>query len=236
MSVSPTQRDRLIVALDLPTVEEARAMAARIGDGASFYKIGHQLLYTGGGDLVRELVAQGHKVFVDAKLLDIDETVAKGAASVATLGATFLTVHAYPHALAAAKRGAGASGLKILGVAVMTNLNDGDLSAIGYAMSVRDLVAMRVKQAMEAGIAGVVASGAEAAMIRGLAGDRLLIVTPGIRRDGEGNGDQKRVLTPAAAIKAGADYLVVGRPITQSADPRAEALAIQEEIAAALKA
>lgn len=225
--------DRLIVALDLPSVEDALRLTRRIGEACSFYKIGHQLLFTGGERLARELIAAGNKVFIDAKLLDIDETVAKGAASIAGLGATFLTVHAYPHAMAAAMRGAAGSSLKILAVTVMTNLNDNDLGQIGYAMDVRRLVERRVRQALEAGVAGVVASAAEAAMIRAIAGERLLIVTPGIRRAGDAANDQKRVLTPEAAIAAGADYLVVGRPITGAADPHGATRAFQDDVARA---
>ncbi|NWH09181.1 MAG: orotidine-5'-phosphate decarboxylase [Alphaproteobacteria bacterium] len=232
---SLSARDRLIVALDLPSIEEALALTRRIGDACRFYKIGHQLLFTGGERLARELIAAGNKIFIDAKLLDIEETVAKGTASIASLGATFLTVHAYPHAMAAARRGAGSSGLQILGVTVMTNLNDGDLDQIGYALDVRRLVERRVRQALEAGIAGVVASAAEAPMIRALAGERLLIVTPGIRRAEDAAHDQKRVLCPREAIRSGSDYLVVGRPILAAADPRGAAQGFQDEIAHALE-
>lgn len=227
-------RARLIVALDLPGVDEAAAMVARIGDACAFYKIGHQLLFTGGETLVRALVSQGRQVFVDAKLLDIGETVAKGTASIADLGATFLTVHAQGHAVASAVRGRGASPLKILAVTVLTDHDDRDLAADGVAGPVSARVLARAKAARAAGADGIVCSPNEAAAIRAALGPEPFIVTPGVRPAGADVNDQKRVATPAAAIKAGATHLVVGRPITGAADPRAAAQAIQDEIAGAL--
>lgn len=232
----PEPRDRLIVALDVPTAAEARGLAEAIGDACRFYKIGHQLLYTGGEALARTLIAEGARLFIDAKLLDIPQTVAAGTQSIAALGAHFLTVHAYPHALAAAQRGAAGSTLGILGVTVLTSLDDADLAEIGYALPVRALVARRVRAALDAGIAGVVASAAEAALVREIAGTALTIVTPGIRRAGDAAGDQKRVATPQSAIAAGADLLVVGRPITGATHPRDAARRFQDEIAKACEA
>ncbi|MGE0715569.1 MAG: orotidine-5'-phosphate decarboxylase [Alphaproteobacteria bacterium] len=225
-------RDRLIVALDLPTVADAGAMVARIGPAAGFYKIGLQLLFAGGLDLVRRLTGEGHRVFIDAKFLDIPETVRKAVESVARLGATFLTVHADPKTCRAAIAGRGDAPLKLLFVTVLTSVEEADLRAGGVTRPLADLVLDRVDQVLEAGGDGVVAAGAEAAAIRARAGDRLVIVTPGIRPAGAAAQDQKRIATPAGAIAAGADHLVVGRPITEAADPRAAAEAIVREIEA----
>jgi len=228
-------RDRLIVALDLPSVETARALVARLGDAAAFYKIGYQLGFAGGLAFARELVDSGKQVFLDFKLHDIGNTVEKGVESVAQLGATFLTVHGYPQTMKAAVAGKGQSKLKLLAVTVLTSYDDSDLSKAGYALKVRDLAARRAQQAREAGIDGLVCSPAEAADLRTLVGDRMVLVTPGIRPAGSASGDQKRIMTPAKAIGAGADYLVVGRPITEAADPKAAAQAIVDEISQAAK-
>src|SRR6202049_3800846 len=227
-------RDRLIVALDLPGVAQAEAMIARLGDSVSFYKIGYQLGYAGGLPLVRQLSDSGKKVFVDLKLHDIGNTVARGVESVAKLGATFLTVHAYPQTMKAAVDARAGSGLKILAVTVLTSYDDGDLHAAGYRLGVSDLVAARAQQAQVLGIDGLVCSPEEAAFLRKLVGHQMKLVTPGIRPSGAAAGDQKRVMTPGRAISAGADYLVVGRPVMEAADPRAAADAIQAEIVQAL--
>lgn len=226
-------RDRLIVALDLPTVEAADAMVRRIGPAANFYKIGLQLLFAGGIDLVRRLVGEGHQVFIDAKFLDIPETVRKAVESVARLGATFLTLHADPRTCRAAIEGRGDSALQLLFVTVLTSIDDADLKREGYARSLSELVIDRTDIVLASGGDGIVAAGTDAAAIRARAGDRLVIVTPGIRPAGSDAQDQKRVATPAGAIAAGADYLVVGRPITAAADPAAAAAAIVDEIRAA---
>lgn len=226
-------RDRLIVALDLPNLADAEDMVRRIGPAARFYKIGLQLLFAGGIDLVRRLAGDGKQVFIDAKFLDIPETVRKAVASVARLDATFLTLHADPRTCRAAIEGRGDSPLKLLFVTVLTSVEESDLRDAGYARSLPDLVLDRADMVLAAGGDGVVASGAEAAAIRARAGDRLLIVTPGIRPAGAAAQDQKRVATPTSAIAAGADYLVVGRPVTEAADPRAAADAIVREIEAA---
>jgi orotidine-5'-phosphate decarboxylase len=226
--------DRLIVALDLPDVAAAEAMIARLGDSVSFYKIGYQLGYAGGLPLVRRLADSGKKVFADLKLHDIGNTVARGVESVAKLGATFLTVHAYPQTMKAAAGGRAGTGLKILAVTVLTSYDDGDLHAAGYRLGVSDLVEARAQQAQVLGVDGLVCSPEEAASLRKIVGHQMVLVTPGIRPAGSTAGDQKRIMTPARAIAAGADYLVVGRPVLEAADPRAAAEAIQIEIAQAL--
>jgi orotidine-5'-phosphate decarboxylase len=226
----PAPKDRLIVALDLPGVAEAEAMVARLGDSVTFYKIGYQLAYAGGLPLVTALAGRGKKVFLDLKLHDIGNTVEKGVASVAQLGATFLTVHAYPQTMKAAVAGKRGSALRILAVTVLTSYDDADLAAAGYDMSVPELAAARAQQARDIGIDGLVCSAEEAANLRGIAGPGMVLVTPGIRPAGSASGDQKRIMTPARAIEAGADYLVVGRPIVEAADPKKAAEAIVAEI------
>jgi orotidine-5'-phosphate decarboxylase len=227
-------RDRLIVALDVSTVEEAQAMVAQLGDAVSFYKIGYQLALAGGLSYAAGLIGGGKKLFVDMKLHDIGNTVAAGVKSVSRVGATFLTVHAYPQTMKAAAA-AREGGLRILAVTVLTSYDDADLKAAGYGGSVRDLVAQRARQALEAGVNGLVCSPEEVPSLRAIVGDKLVLVTPGIRPAGADIGDQKRIATPSAAIAAGADYLVVGRPIVAAADPKAAAEAIVAEIAAAAK-
>jgi orotidine-5'-phosphate decarboxylase len=230
-SIAP--RDRLIVALDLPDVEAAEAMVARLGDSVTFYKIGYQLAYAGGLPLVRQLADRGKKVFLDLKLHDIGNTVARGVESIAKLGATFLTVHAYPQTMRAAAEARAGTDLKILAVTVLTSYDDGDLHAAGYRLGVSDLVEARAQQAQVLGLDGLVCSAEEAAALRKLVGHQMRLVTPGIRPAGSASGDQKRIMTPARALAAGADYLVVGRPVLEAADPKAAAEAIQAEIAPA---
>jgi len=227
-------RDRLIVPLDLPDVAAAEAMIARLGDSVTFYKIGYQLAYAGGLPLVGKLADGGKKVFADLKLHDISNTVARGVESVAKLGATFLTVHAYPQTMKAAVEGRAGSSLKILAVTVLTSYDDGDLHAAGYRLGVSDLVEARAQQAQVLGVDGLVCSPEEAASLRKIVGHQMVLVTPGIRPAGAASGDQKRIMTPGRAIAAGADYLVVGRPILEATDPKAAAEAIQAEIKRAL--
>jgi orotidine-5'-phosphate decarboxylase len=227
-------RDRLIVALDLPSVEAAEAMIGKLGDSVTFYKVGYQLAYAGGLPLVRKLADSGKKVFIDLKLHDIGNTVARGVESVAKLGATFLTVHAYPQTMKAAVEARAGSSLKILAVTVLTSYDDGDLHAAGYRLGVSDLVEARAQQAQVLGVDGLVCSPEEAASLHKIVGHQMSLVTPGIRPAGTATGDQKRVMTPGRAIAAGADYVVLGRPITEAADPKAAADAIQVEIARAL--
>ncbi|HUD88244.1 MAG TPA: orotidine-5'-phosphate decarboxylase [Xanthobacteraceae bacterium] len=225
-------RERLIVALDVSSVEAAAAMVARLGDTVSFYKIGYQLAFAGGMTFAQTLTGAGKQVFVDLKLHDIANTVAQGVKSVARLGATFLTVHAYPQTMQAAVD-AREAGLRILAVTVLTSHDDADLAAAGYTMPVGELVARRAAQARDIGVDGLVCSGEEVAHLRSIVGPKLALVTPGIRPAGSDPGEQKRIATPAAAIAAGADYLVVGRPIIAAADPRAAAAAIVDEISQA---
>src|SRR5258707_9147668 len=224
-------KDRLIVALDLPGVEAAEAMVARLGDSVTFYKIGYQLSFSGGLPLIGKLADKGKKVFIDLKLHDIGNTVARGVESIAKLGATFLTVHGYPQTMKAAAEARAGTDLKILAVSVLTSYDDGDLHAAGYRFGVSDLVEARAQQAQVLGIDGLVCSPEEAGAVRKVVGHQMRLVTPGIRPAGSATGDQKRIMTPARAIAAGADYLVVARPILESADPKAAAEAIQAEIA-----
>jgi orotidine-5'-phosphate decarboxylase len=227
-------RDRLIVALDVSSVEAARALVARLGDAVAFYKIGYQLAFAGGLAYAPVLAGAGKRVFLDLKLHDIGNTVAQGVKSVVRLGASFLTVHAYPQTMKAAVE-AREGDLRILAVTVLTSYNDGDLAAAGYDFTVPELVAERAAQARDIGVDGLVCSAEEVARVRAIVGTKLALVTPGIRPAGAAAGDQKRIATPAAAIAAGADYLVVGRPIVAAPDPEAAAEAIVAEIAAVKK-
>jgi orotidine-5'-phosphate decarboxylase len=227
-------KDRLIVALDLPSVGAAEAMITRLGDSVTFYKIGYQLAYAGGLPLVRQLADAGKKVFIDLKLHDIGNTVARGVESIAKSGATFLTVHAYPQTMKAATEARAGSGLKILAVTVLTSYDDGDLHAAGYRFGVSDLAEARAQQAQVLGVDGLVCSPEEAASLHKIVGHQMVLVTPGIRPAGTASGDQKRIMTPARAISAGADYLVVGRPVIEATDPKATAEAILAEIVQAL--
>jgi len=233
--VTPDPRARLILALDLPSVDAAETMVARLGDSVSFYKIGYQLAFAGGLSFASALIRDGKQVFLDLKLHDIGNTVAKGVESVARLGARFLTVHAYPQTMKAAVEAKSQSNLKILAVTVLTSYDDADIAASGYDMTVGELAADRAAQARDIGIDGLVCSAAEVSLLRPIVGPNMLLVTPGIRPAGVASGDQKRIVTPTAAIAAGADYLVVGRPILEAADPKAAAEAIVAEIAAAVR-
>jgi orotidine-5'-phosphate decarboxylase len=233
MARSIEARERLIVALDVSDVRRAEQLVAALGDGVGFYKVGMELAYGGGFGLVEKLAQAGKKVFLDLKLHDIPNTVERAVAQLARLGATFLTVHAYPQTMRAAVVGRQGSALKLLAVSVLTSCDDADLREAGYALGVGELVKRRAAQAMAEKIDGLVASPAEAAGLRAQLGGALLLVTPGVRPSGADVGDQKRVATPGRAIRDGADYLVVGRPVTQAADPRAAAEAIVAEIAAA---
>lgn len=226
---------RVICALDVPTTDEARALVERIGDAVGFYKVGLQLFASDGMGLARELKALGHQVFLDWKLHDIGATVEKATAVLAHAGCDLLTVHARPQVMAAAARGAAGSDLKILGVTVLTSLTEEDLQADDHSLSAADLVELRVRQALDAGVHGVVSSPHEAARVREIAlaagRDDFLIVTPGVRPAGAALDDQARAATPASALEAGATHLVIGRPITAAGDPRASAQAISAEIA-----
>jgi orotidine-5'-phosphate decarboxylase len=228
-------RDRLIVALDVPGVEQARALIDALQDSVGVYKIGLELLFSGGLLLASELASRGHRVFIDAKLLDIEATVERATAAIARTGAEFLTVHALDcKTLDAAVRGRAGTKLKLLGVTVLTNLDRDDLKEQGISRDPQELAIYRAMLAQEARFDGVVASGQDAAALRQALGPTMLIVTPGIRPEGNARNDQTRIVTPATAITAGADYLVVGRPITAAPDPRKTAEAIVAEIESAL--
>ncbi len=227
---TPKSDPRLFVALDLPTIDEARDMVAALGNAVDSYKIGLQLLPIGGTEFGKELKAQGKNVFLDFKLHDIGATVEKATRSISALGADLLTVHARPDVMRAAATGREGSRLKILGVTVLTSLDRQALRDIGYNDNAEDLVLRRVQQALAAGIDGVVASPLEAAAIRAQVPDSFLVVTPGVRPAGADKGDQKRVATPSAALKSGATHLVIGRPITQADNPRTAAQAITREM------
>ncbi|HEX4159987.1 MAG TPA: orotidine-5'-phosphate decarboxylase [Rhizomicrobium sp.] len=234
----PSLRDRLIVALDVPNVEAADRIVEKLGERVGFYKIGLQLQFAAAGSGLQyadRLIKQGKSVFLDSKLFDIPETVELAVQNIARMGARFLTIHGTGKTIAAAVRGRGAADLQILSVTVLTSLDAGDLQDMGFAgVGVSELVLHRAKKALEAGADGVIASGEEVEMIRQLAANKLKIVTPGIRRSADPRHDQKRIATPAQAIAAGADHLVVGRPITQAADPQRAAEEILQEIAGAL--
>ena len=226
-------RNRLIVALDLPSVEAADAMVDRLGDTVTFYKIGYQLAFAGGLSLGCALAHAGKGVFLDLKLHDIGNSVSRGVESAARTGATFLTVHAYPQTMRAAVAARAGSDLRILAVTVLTSYDDDDLSEAGYAKGVAALARERARSAQAIGVDGIVCAAEEASQVRATIGRGMTLVTPGIRPAGAARGDQKRATTPARAIAAGADYLVVGRPIIAAADAKAVATEIIAEIAAA---
>lgn len=228
MSLDP--RERLIVALDVPSTAATEDLVSRLGESVWFYKIGYQLAFAGGLSLAAELIASGKQIFLDLKFHDIGNTVAKGVESVAQLGATFLTVHAYPQTMKAAVEGRRGSKLRLLAVTVLTSYDDADLAAAGYELNVKELAAARAEQARDIGIDGLVCSAEEVATLRNVVGRGMVLVTPGIRPAGTASGDQKRIMTPARAMEAGADYLVVGRPILEAGDPKAAADAIVAEI------
>lgn len=226
-----TAKNRLIVALDMPTVEEAQRLVVKLGPEVTFYKIGLELLFSGGLELARALKSEGKRVFLDVKLLDIGNTVERAVANATELGVDFLTVHGHDlKTLRAAITGRGKSQLKLLAVTVLTNLTADDLKQQGSLHAPADLVLMRAKLAHELGFNGVIGSGQEAARIRAAVGPGFLIVTPGIRLTGSATDDQERITTPDHAIAAGADYIVVGRPITQADDPVAIAQAFVHHI------
>lgn len=226
-------KDRLIIPLDVPTIEDAQAMVYSLADSVNYYKIGHQLAFAGGLEFAGELLQDGKQVFLDMKLLDIDNTVAKGVENIVRMGVQMTTIHAYPKAMKAAVEAAKGSDLCLLGVTVLTSMDDSDLANAGYSGSANDLVFKRAEIASQLGMGGIVASAREAAGVRKLISPNMAIVTPGIRPAGSDIGDQKRVMTPADAISAGATHLVVGRPITAAEDPKSEAEAVVAEIASA---
>jgi len=232
MSQDTAMRDRLIVGLDVASVDEALAVVEELGDTVSFYKIGYQLAFAGGLELARRLVADGKQVFLDMKLLDIDNTVARGVEAVAGMGVAMLTVHAYPKAMRAAVEAARGAPLRLLAVTVLTSMDAPDMAEAGYACDPRTLVLRRAEQALAAGMGGIVCSAAEAAAVRRIVGQDMAVVTPGIRPAGAAHGDQKRVMAPAEALAAGASHLVVARPVVAARDRLAAARGILAEMAA----
>jgi orotidine-5'-phosphate decarboxylase len=231
--MAANMRERLIVGLDVPTVREAEAIVRKIGDDVIFYKIGYQLAFAGGLEMARDLVKSGKKIFLDMKLLDIDNTVASGVENIVKMGVTMLTIHAYPKAMKAAVSAAKGSDLCLLGVSVLTSMDEQDMIDAGYEYDPHTLVLRRAEQARIAGMGGVVCSAEEASAVRKVLGPEMAVVTPGIRPAGADKGDQKRVMTPADAIRAGSSHLVVARPIVKADDPRAAAQAILAEMRAA---
>ena len=228
-----TMRDRLIVGLDLPTLKQAEKAVRELEGTVSFYKIGYQLAFAGGLEFARELASGGTKVFLDMKLLDIDNTVAKGVENIARMGMSMLTIHAYPKAMRAAVEAAKGSDLCLLAVSVLTSMDEQDVIDAGYEYDPHTLVLRRAEQALHAGMGGIVCSAEEAEAVRRIVGPDLAVVTPGIRPKGSDHGDQKRVVTPAQAIRNGASHLVVGRPIVAASDRRAAAQAILDEMRSA---
>jgi orotidine-5'-phosphate decarboxylase len=228
--------DRLIVALDVPTTRDARALVSALGDTVTFYKIGHELLFAGGLELARSLKAEGKRVFLDMKLLDIGNTMERSVANAAEMGVDFLTIHGHDtKSVTAAVAGRGASATKLLSVTVLTNLSASDIAEQGHSMTPAQLVLHRARLTKAARADGVIASGQEAAAIRAAVGRDFLIVTPGIRQADSASDDQSRAVTADAAIRAGADHIVVGRPITQALNPRTAAAAILASVRDALE-
>ena len=227
-------RDHLIVGLDVPTIADAERTVRALGDSVSFYKIGYQLVFAGGLEFARDLARDGKKVFLDMKLLDIDNTVAKGVENIVKMGMSMLTLHAYPKAMAAAVEAARGSDLCLLGVTVLTSMDEKDVIDAGYEYDPHTLVLRRAEQARIAGMGGIVCSAEEASAVRKIVGPDMAIVTPGIRPAGAEKGDQKRVMTPSEALRAGASHLVVARPIVKADDPLAAARAILAEMDGAL--
>jgi orotidine-5'-phosphate decarboxylase len=228
-------REKLIVALDYWNVEDARKLVRDLGDEVSFYKIGLGLQLVGGNEFAKELIAEGKRVFLDYKYYDIAETVQRAVAQAAELNITFLTVHGVASIMKAAAVGRGNSSMKVFGVTVLTSMDAEDIKEMGFECNVEDLVIARAKKALEVGVDGVIASAREAAELRRRTGNKLLIVSPGIRPSGSSRDDQKRVATPSEAMRAGANYLVLGRPIYAASDPTAAAQTIIHEMASALE-
>ncbi|MGO4882140.1 MAG: orotidine-5'-phosphate decarboxylase [Bryobacteraceae bacterium] len=221
----------IIVALDVDSAAEARALVARLGERIGFYKVGMELYAAAGMNFVRELLGQGKQVFLDQKYYDIGETVKRAVRVAARSGVDLLTVHGSSQVMRAAREGRGDALTKLLAITVLTSFDQQDLADMGYDCAIADLVSLRVRKAMEAGMDGLVCSPLDVAAVRAQAGPRAILVTPGVRSGGAPQGDQKRVATPAEAIANGADYVVMGRQITRAADPAEEAARVMEEIA-----
>lgn len=225
-----TVRTPVIVALDVESASQARTLVQTLGDAASFYKVGMELYAAAGMDFVRELRRSGFQVFLDLKLYDIPETVKRTVSQVAKVGPQFLTVHGVRQVMTAAVAGRGDSALQLLAVTVLTSFDEDDVRDLGYSCPLAELVRLRARKAIECGVDGMVSSARDVAGIRELAGPDAVLVTPGVRSVGASAGDQKRVATPAEALRNGADYVVIGRQVTRAPDPRAELLRILEEI------
>jgi orotidine-5'-phosphate decarboxylase len=221
----------LIVALDVESAAEARALVTRIGDGVDLYKVGMELYAASGMEIVRDLQDRGKQVFLDLKFYDIPETVRRAVAQVARAGLRFLTVHGVSSVMRAAVEGRGDSQLQLLAITVLTSFAPEDAEELDFTGPIADLVERRTRKAVESGVDGIVASPLEAAAMRRILGPSRIIATPGVRSAGRDPGDQRRVATPYEAIRDGADYLIVGRQITRSSDPAAEVARIAEEIA-----
>ena len=235
VTTAPRNRERLIVALDVPAPDAARALAERIGEAACFYKVGLELLTSGGSfELLQWLAARGNRVFADFKFFDIPETVRRAVGNLRGRGVTFATVHGSRPIMEAAASAKGE--VRILAVTVLTSMGPPELKEMGYGGTMEELVLSRARSALESGCDGVIASGLEAKMLKAEFGDRLLVVTPGIRPAGPAGDDQKRTVDVAQAFANGADYIVVGRPIRDAPDPRAAAQSIQKTIAASFAA
>jgi orotidine-5'-phosphate decarboxylase len=219
----------IIIALDLASANEARSLIASLGTAADFYKVGLELYAAAGMDFVRELKAEGKRVFLDLKLYDISEQVKRAVAVISSSGADFLTIHAVKPVMEAAVAGRNES-LKLLAVTVLTSFDEQDVRDDGSALTLAQLVEKRVGYAIAAGVNGIVCSSLEVAKVRAMTGPKMTLVIPGVRSAGKSTGDQKRVATPADAIASGADYLVVGRQVTRAEDPRGELLKILDEI------
>ncbi|WP_298984111.1 orotidine-5'-phosphate decarboxylase [uncultured Roseibium sp.] len=229
--------DRLMLPVDVPTVSEAEELVKKTEGKVGVYKIGMELQFAGGLEFARDLAADGKKIFLDVKLHDIDNTIEKAVRNVAKMGVTFMTLHGYPKTMRAAVKGLQAEGnpnLCLLGVTVLTSMDEEDLVAAGYRGPLAEVVETRARDARAAGMGGIVCAATEADKMRKILGGQLVIVTPGIRPAGSAAGDQRRVMTPAEAIQAGSDYLVVGRPISKAEDPGAAADAVVREIESAL--
>jgi orotidine-5'-phosphate decarboxylase len=220
----------IIIALDVETADQARALVVALGDSVNFYKVGMELYAAAGMELVRELTGAGKQVFLDMKFYDIGETVKRAVAQVAKSGVRFLTVHGSKAVMQAAVEGRGDTGLQLLAVTVLTSFDQTDLADLGYTCSVTDLVDLRVRNAVAAGVDGLVCSPLEVATVRQIAGQQAILVTPGVRSAGAATGDQKRVATPVEALRNGANYLVIGRQVTRATDPKREAEKILGEI------
>ena len=228
--MNANRRHRLIIALDFASADEARALVERLGSSIQLYKVGLELYAAAGMDFVRSLTSAGKDVFLDLKFYDIGETVKRAVAQVARAGVRFLTVHGSREVMTAAVEGRGATGLHLMAVTVLTSLDESDLAEMGYPCQVGELVALRVRNALRAGMDGIVCSPLEVAAVRKLAGSEPILITPGVRSAGAAKGDQKRVATPAEAIAAGADYLVIGRQVTRAEKPEIEVNRILAEI------